>query len=112
MKGKNIGFAITGSYCTFKEVLKELKKLAKQNTVFPIFSYSVKEDTRFYKAAAFSLEVEKICGRSPIKTIVEAEPIGPNKLLDILIIAPCTGNTLAKLANSITDTPVLVDVII
>ena len=107
LKGKNIGYAITGSYCTFSQTLRELKKLAKDNTIIPIFSYSIAEDTRFYKATAFNLEVEKICGRPAIKTIVDAEPIGPNKMLDVLIVAPCTGNTLAKLANSITDTPVV-----
>ena len=107
MKGKNIGFAITGSYCTFGAILPQIKRLTKENNVIPIFSYSVKEDTRFYKAADFAVQVERITGRVPIKTIVDAEPIGPNKMLDVLIVAPCTGNTLAKLANSITDTPVV-----
>ena len=106
MKNKNIGFAITGSYCTFSLILKQLELFAKDNNVYPIFSYSVLEDTRFFKADDFLKQVEKICGRKVIKSIVDAEPIGPQKKLNALVIAPCTGNTLAKLAHSITDTPV------
>jgi len=107
MKNKRIGFAITGSYCTFNKALEQMAILAKNNEVFPIFSYSIKEDTRFYSSDDFYDSVIDITGKKPIDTIVLAEPIGPNKSLDVLVIAPCTGNTLAKLANSITDTPVL-----
>jgi len=108
MKKLKIGFAITGSYCTFKSALIAMEKLVKNgHEVFPIFSQSVGEDTRFFKAQDFRYNVIKICGNKPIDTIVAAEPIGPLKSFDVLIVAPCTGNTLAKLANSITDTPVL-----
>jgi len=107
MKSKSIGFGITGSYCTFKHILSVLQQLSKENTVVPIFSYSVGVDTRFYKAKDFERDVTRICGNVPIKSIVDAEPIGPQNKLDVMIIAPCTGNTLAKLANSITDTPVM-----
>ncbi len=108
MKNKNIGFAVTGSFCTFNKVLPVMEKLAENNNVIPIFSYSVKDiDTRFYKAADFAYDVEMIAGSKPIVTIAGAEPIGPKNLLDLLIIAPCTGNSLTKLNHAITDTPVL-----
>lgn len=107
MKNLNIGFAITGSFCTFQQILPCIEKLAEENNVVPIFSYSVRDsDTRFYKAADFAYDIEMITGKNPITTIVDAEPIGPQKLLDLLIIAPCTGNTLTKLNHAITDTPV------
>ena len=107
LTGKTIGFAVTGSYCTFKNILPEISKLAQDNTVIPIFSNAVANtDTRFYKAADFYQDVTRLASRAPITSIVDAEPIGPNRLLDILVIAPCTGNSLAKLANSITDTSV------
>lgn len=109
MKNKNVGVAISGSFCTFSKlipVLKELKEIG--NNVQSILSYAVIDtDTRFYGAKQFHDDVEKITGNRPIKTIAEAEPIGPQSTLDLLIIAPCTGNTLAKLNNAITDTPVL-----
>lgn len=106
---KRIGIAVTGSFCTFSKLLPYLKALkAKYSEITPIFSYSVsKIDTRFYNASDFYNDVYQITGKKPIKTIVDAEPIGPERLLDLLIIAPCTGNTLAKLNNGITDTPVL-----
>jgi len=108
MRGKKIGFAITGSFCTFATILPQMELLAKDNQVIPIFSFNVaSSDTRFYKAVDFSADVTRITGRAPITTMQAAEPIGPEKLLDVLVISPCTGNTLAKLANSITDTPVL-----
>ncbi|NCA66872.1 MAG: dipicolinate synthase subunit B [Clostridia bacterium] len=108
MKDKNIGFAITGSFCTFTKILPCVEKLAESNNIIPIFSYSVRDtDTRFYKAADFSYDIEFITGKKPITTICDAEPIGPKCLLDLLIIAPCTGNTLTKLNHAITDTPVL-----
>jgi len=111
MKGKTIGFGITGSYCTFGHILAVLEKLTQENTVLPIFSHSVGIDTRFYKASDFESEVARITANVPIKSIVDAEPIGPKKLLDVMVVAPCTGNSLAKLANSITDTPVFTGVI-
>ena len=103
----NIGFAICGSFCTFSKVFPIMETLAKEHTVIPIFSaVSRSTDTRFGTAEEHFSRARAICGRKPICTIAEAEPIGPRKLLDALIIAPCTGNTLAKLAHSIADGPV------
>lgn len=103
----NIGFAMCGSFCTFSKVFPVVEALAEKHTVYPIFSIvSATTDSRFGKASEFLERAEEICGRKAIKTIAEAEPIGPKKLLDILVIAPCTGNTLAKLSHSIADTPV------
>ena len=108
MKKYNIGFAFCGSFCTFSQVIEELKKLkAEGHNIYPIMSYNAySTDTRFGKAEDFRNTIEEICGHHIISTIAEAEPIGPKKLLDILIIEPCTGNTLAKLSSSIADTPV------
>jgi len=108
LKGKTIGFAMTGSFCTFQKVIKELKELAKEGvTIFPIMSETAYcTDTRFGNAEAFIKEIETICQNSIIKSVKEAEPIGPKSFLDLLIIAPCTGNTLAKMANGIADTSV------
>lgn len=105
---KNIGFAFTGSFCTFKATIKQLKKLLKFNTnITAIMSFnSYTMDTKFGKAKDFINEIEAITGKEIIHTIQDAEPVGPKKLFDILIIAPCTGNTMAKLANDIVDTPV------
>lgn len=112
MNKLNIGFAITGSFCTFKQILPEIKALIEMgNSVQPIFSYSVSDtDTRFYLAKEFRREIIELCGVAPICTIVDAEPIGPKNSLDILVVAPCTGNSLAKINNAITDTPVLMAV--
>jgi len=109
LKDKNIGIAITGSFCTFDKIEIEVKKLVEEEAnVFPIFSQNVQNmDSRFADPQEFIRNICSITGNAPILTIEEAEPIGPNAYLDILIIAPCTGNTLAKLANGITDTPVL-----
>lgn len=102
-----IGFAMCGSFCTFSKVLPVMQKLSEEHRVIPIFSsVSGTVDSRFGEAAEFLRRAREICGQSPITSLAEAEPIGPKKLLDILIIAPCTGNTLAKLAHSIADTPV------
>jgi len=99
---------MTGSFCTLKNHLPIIKTLSEQNNIIPIFSFSVANlDTRFTKAANFYNEVYEIAKKKPIITIEDAEPIGPQKLLDIVVVAPCTGNTLAKLNNAITDTPVL-----
>ena len=103
----NIGFAMCGSFCTFSKVFPMMEQLAKDHTVYPIFStVSASMDSRFGKASDFSARAREICGRDVIQTISAAEPIGPKKLLDVLVIAPCTGNTLAKLSHSIADTPV------
>lgn len=102
-----IGFALCGSFCTFHRVFPVMEELARMHTVIPIFSGIVNTtDTRFGTALHNRQRAESICGRPPIDSIVDAEPIGPRKLLDALIIAPCTGNTLAKLAHGIADTPV------
>ena len=102
-----VGFAMCGSFCTFDKVFPIMEQLAQQHTVIPIFSqasYSI--DSRFGKAQEHIRRATLICGKDPISSIAAAEPIGPKKLLDALIIAPCTGNTLAKLAHSIADSPV------
>lgn len=109
ISGKNVGIALTGSYCTFDHVFPQIEQLVNANVnVYTIFSdRSQSTDTRFGKAADWFLKAKEITGKDPITTIVEAEQFGPKNLLDIVIIAPCTGNTLAKLANAITDSPVL-----
>lgn len=108
MEQKTIGFAFCGSFCTYEPVLSALAVLARQyETVLPILSFaSAETDSRFGTAADFRQRIEAICGRQAISTLAAAEPIGPKKLLDLLVVAPCTGNTLAKLANGIADTPV------
>ena len=103
----NIGFAMCGSFCTFSQVFPIMELLAKDNELFPILSeVSYCTDSRFGTAADHIQRITSICKKAPIHTIDQAEPIGPKKLLDILIIAPCTGNTIAKLAHSIADGPV------
>ena len=103
-----IGFAMCGSFCTFDTVIRQLETLKQEfPQIQPILSEaSSQTDSRFGDAAGFMARIEKICGRPIIRTIPQAEPIGPKKLLDALVIAPCTGNTIAKLANGITDTTV------
>lgn len=109
LKGKRIGVAITASFCTYKKLFIELENLVEEGAeVQTIFSDSAQKiDTRFGNAQDFLRKAQEITGKQVIKTIEQAEPIGPEKLLDLLIIMPCTGNTIAKLANGITDTPVL-----
>ena len=103
-----IGYALCGSYCTFsksKEVLRELK--SKGHDIMPIMSENAySTDTRFGTASGHISEIEAICGHRIIHTIADAEPLGPKVKLDMLIVCPCTGNTLAKLASGITDTSV------
>jgi len=103
----NIGFAMCGSFCTFAAVFPVMEALVRNYNVIPILSDSACSiDCRFGTAQSHILRIREICGRDPLCTIEAVEPIGPKKLLDALIIAPCTGNTLAKLAHSIADTPV------
>lgn len=104
-----VGFGITGSFCTFSRVKQAVEKLKQEDyRVIPIFSeHAAAFDTRFGDAERFREEIELLTEEKGIYTIPEAEPIGPKKLLDLMIILPCTGNTLAKLANGITDTSVL-----
>lgn len=108
-EGINIGYALTGSFCTFKETIEQIKKLVElKATIYPVFSFNSQNiDTRFGKAQDFMNQVEEITGNKIIKTIQQAEPIGPKNHLDAFVIAPCTGNTIAKLNNGICDTPVL-----
>ncbi len=108
LKGVRIGYAITGSFCTFAKTIPQIEKLVNEGAdVIPIISESVdKYDTRFGKAEELKNTLTSITGKSPISTIVEAEPIGPKAMLDILVIAPCTGNTISKIANAITDSSV------
>lgn len=109
LKGRKIGVALTGSFCTYQKVFEQIKKLQEaQAEIVTIFSdASQKINSRFGEAEDFMKEAERITETKPLLTIDEAEPIGPKSLLDLLIILPCTGNTIAKLANGITDSPVL-----
>lgn len=106
--GFKIGFALTGSFCTFETILPIMENIIKEGAeVFPIMSYNAYNfDTKFGKAKDFIKRIETITGKPIIHTIQAAEPIGPKNMIDILVIAPCSGNTIAKLANDITDTPV------
>ncbi len=103
-----IGYAFCGSFCTFKESFEVLKGIKeKYGDVLPIMSFNAcSTDTRFGKSEDWVGRIEELCGQRIVNTIKDAEPLGPKIALDALIIAPCTGNTLAKLANGITDTPV------
>ncbi len=103
----NIGFAMCGSFCTFHRVFPVMEQLAEKHHIIPIFSPAVyATDTRFGTAQSHIRNASEICGVDPLHTIAQVEPIGPKQLLDALIVAPCTGNTLAKLAHSIADTSV------
>ena len=108
MSGLKIGFAFCGSYCTYSNVIPVLQKVKDRfGDVTPIMSeHASTTDSRFGKADEFKDQIEKICGKKIISSITQAEPIGPKSLLDVLVIAPCTGNTLAKLAYGITDSSV------
>lgn len=107
LKSKNIGFGFTGSFCTFSIAKEILKELAIENNVTAIMSFnSYNLDTKFGKATDHINDIESITGNKIIYTIEDAEPIGPKKLFDILVICPCSGNTIAKLSNDIIDTPV------
>lgn len=108
MSSVTFGFALCGSFCTFSKTTEEMKKIAEAGfDILPIMSQNAySTDTRFGPAAEFVQEIEEICKKKVIKSIVEAEPIGPKKMVDLMIVAPCTGNTLGKIANGITDTSV------
>lgn len=102
-----VGFALCGSFCTYSRIFPVMERLARDYDLIPIFSQSAYgTDSRFGTAADHISKAEAICGSSVLHTLAEVEPIGPKKLLDALVIAPCTGNTLAKLAHSIADGPV------
>ncbi|MDY4508918.1 MAG: dipicolinate synthase subunit B [Candidatus Faecousia sp.] len=102
-----IGFALCGSFCTYDRIFPVMERLAKSYDIIPIFSQSAyTTDSRFGTADDHIAKAEAICGKPPLHTLAEVEPIGPKRLLDALVIAPCTGNTLAKLAHSIADGPV------
>ena len=109
LKGKNIGIAITGSFCTYEKTFTQMESLVRQGaSVRTIFSNSAASlDSRFGSSDKFLKLATDITGYPPILTIPDAEPIGPGKMFDILVLLPCTGNTIAKLANGITDTPAL-----
>lgn len=108
LKDKKIGFAMCGSFCTFKRTIAELEKLAETGCdIMPIMSkISASTDTRFGTAEFFVNKVEEITGKKVITEIKDAEPIGPKNLLDALVVIPCTGNSLSKIASGITDTSV------
>jgi dipicolinate synthase subunit B len=107
MKKKPVGFAVCGSFCTYWDIIPLLHELKETYDLFPVASEAVcTVDTRFGKAADFMSEFEKACGKKAITSIAQAEPIGPKGLFDLLIVAPCTGNTLGKLACGITDSTV------
>ena len=109
LKNKNVGFCLTGSFCTFKNTISQMKELVKEGAnVIPILSNNAYQmNSKFGKASDFIKEIEEICMHKIIHTIQEAEPIGPKHMTDIMLIAPCSGNTIAKLSNGIIDTPVL-----
>lgn len=107
LEDKKIGFVLTGSFCTFSKTIPKMKELIEKGAeVIPIMSFnSYNLDTKFGKAQDFINEIEEITGKKIIHTIQEAEPIGPKRLTDIMVVAPCSGNTMAKLACDIIDTP-------
>lgn len=109
LTGKNVGIGITGSFCTFDKIIPQIVKLVEQDAnVYPVLSDNAKSiDSRFGDAKDFMEIIFDITRNKLITTIEDAEPIGPNEMFDIFLIAPCTGNTMAKLSNGITDTPVL-----
>lgn len=108
LAGKRIGYAICGSFCTFKKTFEQIRRLTDLGAIVtPIMSFNAFSlNTRFGTAEENNKIIEELCGNKIIATIEDAEPIGPMKMFDIIVIAPCTGNTLAKLAVGIIDTPV------
>ena len=108
LAGVKIGCAMTGSFCTFDRVLEMLGQLkAAGAEIYPILSFNAARlDTRFMRAVDLYQKLNEISGRSVMDSIVQVEPLGPKKLLDMVLVAPCTGNSMAKIANGISDTPV------
>lgn len=108
-QGKTVGFALTGSHCTFAETMPQIQRFVDAGAnVIPIVSYTIlTTDTRFGTSENWQKQLKDITGNDIISSIVDAEPLGPSKLLDVLAIAPCTGNTTSKLANAMTESPVL-----
>ncbi|KIL73621.1 dipicolinate synthase subunit B [Bacillus badius] len=109
LKGKRIGFGITGSHCTYEEIFPQIKKLVELGAeVVPVVTATVKgTGTRFGEAGVWVKKIEEVTGKQVIDSIVEAEPLGPKAPLDCMIIAPITGNSISKFANAMTDSPVL-----
>ena len=109
LRGVRVGVVVTGSHCTVGEVIPQIRDLKNEGAdILPVFSYTVDEtDNRFYQVKDLKTEISEICNKPIINTIVGAEPIGPQKLLDVVVVAPATGNTIAKLATGIIDTPAL-----
>ncbi|QAY65645.1 dipicolinate synthase subunit B [Paenibacillus protaetiae] len=107
--GITVGYALTGSHCTLEEVMPQVKRFVDAGAnVVPIVSQSIMTtDTRFGTSAHWQEQLKALTGNELISTIVQAEPLGPSKLIDVLLISPCTGNTTSRLANAITDSPVL-----
>ncbi len=109
MNSTRVGFALTGSFCTFEKVFEQMQELVNRGyDVIPILSYNAgHEENRFFTQAQIHQKLEEITGKKPLETLHEVEPIGPKKMTDVYVIAPATGNTLGKMANCIYDTPVL-----
>ncbi|MXQ54942.1 dipicolinate synthase subunit B [Shimazuella alba] len=109
LEGKTIGFGLTGSHCTHDEVLPQMKRLVSLGAnIIPIMSHTVANvDSRFGTAEDWKRKITDITGRQPYTTVQEVEPLGPSGLLDCYVVAPCTGNSMARLANALTDGPVL-----
>lgn len=104
---KTLGFAMCGSFCTFEKAAAQMENLSRTYHILPLMSQNAyTTDTRFGKAEDWVKRVEEISGHEVLHTIVQAEPIGPKGMVDVLTVAPCTGNTLSKIASGITDTPV------
>jgi dipicolinate synthase subunit B len=108
MQTKTLGFAMCGSFCTLARAMEQMRRLAEAGyRILPIMSeITARTDTRFGRAADFMQEAQEICGQPVLHTIPETEPIGPKRMVDLMVVAPCTGNTLAKLAHGVTDTAV------
>jgi dipicolinate synthase subunit B len=109
LKGKRIGFGVTGSHCTYDAVMPEIEKLLSEGAeVVPVATYTVQNtNTRFGEGAEWFEKIEKMTGKKIINSIVAAEPLGPKMPLDCMVIAPLTGNSMSKLANGLTDSPVI-----
>ncbi|MGS0764694.1 dipicolinate synthase subunit B [Syntrophomonas curvata] len=109
LRGVKVGVVLTGSHCTVDAVIPQIRGLKSEGAeILPVLSFTVNEtDNRFYQVSDLKNEINGICDKPIISTIVGAEPIGPQKLLDVVVVAPATGNTIAKLATGIVDTPAL-----